>query len=132
VLVANPQLRRLRVEGHTDNKGKARELLKLSQARAEAVRAQLIRRGVEPSRLEAVGRGMTMPIAPNMTANGRATNRRVEIVVEGGGQGTAPTPALPTDARSHFLRAQKAYTEGRTRAACRRSSPSSSRSRARA
>lgn len=117
-LVANPQLRRLRIEGHTDNRGGASWLLELSQARASAVHAYLVRRGVAAARLEAVGYGMTKPIAPNLTAAGRARNRRVTIVVLEGAPAApspapAPLPAATGDARAQFQRGQRAYSEGR-------------------
>lgn len=69
------------VEGHTDSNGNDETNLRLSQTRAESVRAYLISKGVKPERITAVGKGETTPIAPNDTAEGRANNRRVEIVV---------------------------------------------------
>jgi outer membrane protein OmpA-like peptidoglycan-associated protein len=75
----NARIKKLRIEGHTDSVGGDATNLKLSQARADAVREQLIRDGVEPSRLEAVGYGKTRPIASNTTAAGRAKNRRTEF-----------------------------------------------------
>jgi outer membrane protein OmpA-like peptidoglycan-associated protein len=74
--------RRARIEGHTDSRGSANLNQALSQQRAEAVRAALVSRGIDPSRLVAVGRGSDRPLATNDSADGRARNRRVEIVLE--------------------------------------------------
>lgn len=79
VLIAHPEIWKVRVEGHTDNVGKPEKNLKLSQDRAAAVVAYLAKKGVAPERLEAVGHGDTMPIEDNSTAKGRAQNRRVEF-----------------------------------------------------
>jgi outer membrane protein OmpA-like peptidoglycan-associated protein len=70
---------RLRIEGHTDNVGRAEDNLKLSQARADAVKQFLVRKGVEAHRLETKGWGDTKPVADNATPEGRAQNRRTEI-----------------------------------------------------
>jgi OmpA-OmpF porin, OOP family len=78
-LVANPQVR-VEVAGHADSRSPAEYNLWLSQARAEAVRAYLIERGVAADRLVARGYGITRPIATNSTAAGRARNRRVELI----------------------------------------------------
>ncbi len=75
----NPRIKKLRIEGHTDSVGGDATNLKLSQARANAVMEELIKNGVDPSRLEAVGYGKTRPIASNTTAAGRAKNRRTEF-----------------------------------------------------
>jgi len=69
------------IEGHTDSVGSANLNQVLSQKRAEAVRDALVQEGVDASRLTAVGIGKDRPIADNTTAEGRARNRRVEIVV---------------------------------------------------
>lgn len=74
--------RRARIEGHTDSRGSANLNQALSQQRAEAVRDALVARGVDASLLVAVGRGSDRPIAGNDTAEGRARNRRVEIILE--------------------------------------------------
>ena len=79
-LVALPELK-VRIEGHTDSSGRDETNLSLSQARAEAVMAALIARGVAADRLTAVGLGKERPIASNDTAAGRAQNRRVELYV---------------------------------------------------
>jgi OmpA-OmpF porin, OOP family len=67
------------VEGHTDTVGAESMNMKLSQARAEEVRAYLLKKGVAPERLEAIGYGPTKPIASNKTESGRAQNRRTEF-----------------------------------------------------
>jgi outer membrane protein OmpA-like peptidoglycan-associated protein len=78
------------VEGHTDSTGGAALNQQLSTARAEAVRAALLAHGVASSRASAVGFGLTRPVADNATPEGRAANRRVEIIVlTGGGTGGA-------------------------------------------
>jgi len=70
------------IEGHTDNVGTAEKNKKLSQQRADAVQKYLISRGVDKKRLKAVGYGLTKPVADNNTEEGRAKNRRVELVIK--------------------------------------------------
>ena len=71
------------VEGHTDSQGKADMNQELSQKRAEAVRTYLVSRGIAADRITAQGFGPTRSIADNASPEGRANNRRVEIVVKG-------------------------------------------------
>lgn len=71
----------IRVEGHTDSVGSAAYNQTLSENRANSVRSYLVQRGVAASRIEAVGYGLTRPIADNATEAGRAQNRRVEILI---------------------------------------------------
>lgn len=71
------------IEGHTDSQGGANLNQVLSQKRAEAVRDALVQDGVAAARLTAVGLGEDRPVADNATTEGRARNRRVEIVVLG-------------------------------------------------
>jgi outer membrane protein OmpA-like peptidoglycan-associated protein len=78
---ANPQIRLVRVEGHTDDRGASEDNLFLSQDRADSVRRYLIGRGVEPERLVAEGYGEEQPIDTNDTAKGRQANRRVDFVI---------------------------------------------------
>lgn len=73
--------RQFTVEGHTDNVGTDAVNSELSKKRAEAVREYLILRGVAPTAITAVGYGPTKPVGDNKTTEGRAMNRRVEIVV---------------------------------------------------
>ncbi|WP_084736005.1 thrombospondin type 3 repeat-containing protein [Cystobacter ferrugineus] len=79
VLRDMPTIKKIRIEGHTDSVGKAVNNMKLSQSRADAVMAQLLKRGIDPGRMQAVGYGMEKPIASNLTAKGRAENRRTEF-----------------------------------------------------
>jgi outer membrane protein OmpA-like peptidoglycan-associated protein len=69
------------IEGHTDSTGSDRVNERLSRQRAAAVRAYLIKQGVDADRIEAIGRGEDEPVASNANPEGRANNRRVEIVV---------------------------------------------------
>jgi len=78
-LVANPDIRGV-VAGHTDNTGSAKLNQRLSEARAEAVRQYFITHGVALDRMTAVGYGSSKPVASNKTAEGRALNRRVELI----------------------------------------------------
>src|SRR6266850_1927714 len=77
-LVANRDIK-IEIGGHTDNTGASTTNLRLSQARADAVRAYLASKGVSPDRMAAKGYGASQPVAPNTTAAGRAQNRRVEL-----------------------------------------------------
>src|SRR5213596_2869136 len=77
-LIANPDIK-IEIGGHTDNTGASATNLRLSQARADAVRAYLASKGVGPERMVAKGYGASQPVAPNTTATGRAQNRRVEL-----------------------------------------------------
>jgi len=70
------------VEGYTDSTGSDELNERLSQARADAVRDFLVQQGIAADRIKAVGRGEMSPVATNATAEGRAMNRRVEIVVK--------------------------------------------------
>jgi outer membrane protein OmpA-like peptidoglycan-associated protein len=73
------------VEGHTDSVGTAAYNQDLSQRRAQAVRDYLVTRGIESSRISSEGFGFTRSVADNASPEGRANNRRVEIVVNNGG-----------------------------------------------
>lgn len=79
VLIDNPQIERVQVEGHTDSTGSAAINKKLSRERAESVRAYLISKGIDARRLIAKGFGPDRPIADNSTPEGQEANRRVEF-----------------------------------------------------
>jgi outer membrane protein OmpA-like peptidoglycan-associated protein len=89
-LLSQPD-RTVTVEGHTDSRGSADHNMGLSQRRAEAVRSHLISRGYPAERIQARGMGLERPITGNETAEGRANNRRVEIVI----QRAPAAPATP-------------------------------------
>jgi outer membrane protein OmpA-like peptidoglycan-associated protein len=70
----------LTIEGHTDSIGGAASNLELSNRRAAAVKAELVKSyGIATSRLSTQGYGLSRPVAPNSTLEGRAQNRRVEL-----------------------------------------------------
>ena len=79
LLKSNPALK-LGVEGHTDNAGNAASNKKLSEARARSVTAAIVAAGIDASRLSAAGFGQERPVADNRSEEGRAKNRRVELV----------------------------------------------------
>ncbi|HTE53404.1 MAG TPA: OmpA family protein [Kofleriaceae bacterium] len=108
VVRAHPEFRKIRIEGHTDDRGADDFNKSLSQDRARAVVDFLVGQGVESDRLEAIGFGEERPLASNRSANGRRKNRRVEFNLEdvrpsgsagprGGTPAPAPTPT-PTKA----------------------------------
>lgn len=80
-LDAQPQVRKLRIEGHTDNVGDDALNQRLSEERAASVKAALVSRGVDDDRLETRGVGEARPIAPNASPGGRQKNRRVEFII---------------------------------------------------
>lgn len=96
-LRANPGIRRVRVEGHTDDVADDAFNLDLSRRRANNVMAALIQAGVEPERIEAQGYGETRPLVQGTTPAARAANRRVEfhIIDPPPAGATATNAALP-------------------------------------
>lgn len=81
VLSQHPEIARLAVDGHTDDRGAEVSNLELSRARAVSVMKWLVEKGVDARRLEARGFGPRRPIADNKTPEGRAKNRRVEFQI---------------------------------------------------
>lgn len=79
VLKDNPWVKKLNVEGHTDDVGKDSYNLQLSQDRADAVVEFLVKEGVEANRLESTGFGETKPLVEGRSKDARAENRRVEF-----------------------------------------------------
>ncbi|MBV9948860.1 MAG: OmpA family protein, partial [Myxococcales bacterium] len=90
VLNDNPKIS-LEVQGHTDNVGNDAYNMKLSQGRAESVRAYLLERGVAPSRLVARGYGMRQPLVPNDSPSNRELNRRVQFIRTDSPGGSPPS-----------------------------------------
>jgi outer membrane protein OmpA-like peptidoglycan-associated protein len=83
----NPQVTKLRIEGHTDNVGQQVDNEKLSGDRALTIKKWLVDKGVPKERLLAVGFGQNKPVADNATEAGRAQNRRTEFkIAELGGR----------------------------------------------
>ena len=80
-LYDNPKVN-INIVGHTDNQGNAKYNLDLSNRRANSLRNALIQYGVAESRMTAEGKGSTQPIATNETEEGRAQNRRVEVIIK--------------------------------------------------
>ena len=78
VLLEYPEVN-LEISGHTDSRGKADYNRDLSQRRADSVKTYFVQRGIASQRLQAIGYGLTRPIADNKTQSGRATNRRTEF-----------------------------------------------------
>ena len=90
VMLRNPQITKIELQGHTDNVGSADHNLDLSQRRADSVRRWLVEQGgVEAGRLEAKGYGATRPLVPNITPSNRARNRRSQFIIV---EQTTPTP----------------------------------------
>ena len=80
-LMANPQVK-VRFEGHTDNTGNPQYNKQLSKKRADSVKKFLTDKGIPATRLESRGLGQDQPIAPNETEEGRALNRRTEMIIQ--------------------------------------------------
>jgi outer membrane protein OmpA-like peptidoglycan-associated protein len=99
LLKANTSIKKMRIEGHTDNRGAADMNLDLSKRRAASVRAWLTQHGIDAGRLESEGYGLTKPIDTNDTDAGRAANRRVEFKITeedtGGPPPRSPPPKSP-------------------------------------
>lgn len=95
VLGDHPDIKRVEVQGHTDDVGGDAHNMDLSWRRARAVRDWLINAGIAPYRLAAAGYGKTRPIASNATPDGRAQNRRVQFVI--GAAAESEGTAITTD-----------------------------------
>jgi outer membrane protein OmpA-like peptidoglycan-associated protein len=101
-LVKNPRIKRVEVQGHTDNTGTPDHNKQLSNDRAQAVVSWLSSHGVAADRMTAAGYGQTKPLVPNVTAGNRAKNRRVQFIIadqdpaqEAPKPGTKPAGAAP-------------------------------------
>ena len=112
VLAANPQLVRVRIEGHTDDRGRDPANLDLSRRRAASVTRWLVEHGIAAARIEAWGCGEVLPIETNRTDEGRQANRRVEFhIVDPAPQGG------PREPEGCVLQDPNAPPPGRRRAA---------------
>ena len=95
IFKANDWVKRVRVEGHTDDRGNDNFNMDLSERRAASVMRFLIEHGVEAERLESKGFGETQPVASNKTGKGRAKNRRVDFVILDPPQSQNPVEPQP-------------------------------------
>ncbi|HJM35422.1 MAG TPA: OmpA family protein [Acidimicrobiales bacterium] len=109
---------RVQIVGHTDSDGDEVANLNLSTLRAEAVRSQLVARGIDPERLLTLGYGEYDPVADNITQEGKKRNRRIEFLVlpEGNNGIEPPTtttepPATTTEAPATTTEAPSSTTE---------------------
>jgi len=82
ILTSSPKITRLRISGHTDNRGTPATNLELSRRRAASVMAALVARGVSKGGLKSAGLGETRPLDSNTNDDGRRRNRRVEFHIE--------------------------------------------------
>ena len=118
VLAANPQLSRVRIEGHTDDRGRDAANLDLSRRRAASVMRWLAEHGIAAERFEAWGCGELHPAETNTTADGRQRNRRVEfhilVPAPAGGarnlEGCVQATAQPAEAPAPPRRRRRAAT----------------------
>jgi len=90
-LIQHTEIKKVRLEGYTDSRGKAASNLKLSQRRVDTVMKWLIDHDIEAFRMVAQGFGKSNPIASNASADGRQRNRRVQIII----LDQSDTPAPP-------------------------------------
>jgi outer membrane protein OmpA-like peptidoglycan-associated protein len=102
-IIRHPEIKRVEVQGHTDNSGTPDHNQLLSEQRAEAVCAWLIQHGVASDRLAPHGYGQERPLVPNVTAGNRARNRRVQFIILEKGD-AAPAPgAAPAERKKNPL-----------------------------
>jgi OOP family OmpA-OmpF porin len=76
---ANKDVKNIKVEGHTDNTGSKSYNQLLSEKRSDAVKKYLVSKGIDASKIQAIGFGFEQPVASNKTKDGRAENRRVDV-----------------------------------------------------
>jgi outer membrane protein OmpA-like peptidoglycan-associated protein len=81
VLRTSSNLKKVEIQGHTDNTGGREVNQTLSDDRAKAVRAWLVKAGIDGNRLVSKGYGQDRPLAPNVTAANKAKNRRVQFII---------------------------------------------------
>ncbi len=111
VLQQNKQITKIRIEGHTDDRGSDKYNQDLSERRAASVRTYLIEQGVDEGRLESKGYGESTPIADNKTSAGRDQNRRVEFtIIEIDGKATS-TDEVKIEKKETVIESKDGKTE---------------------
>ena len=83
ILVRNPQIKKVMVEGHTDNEGGKAYNQKLSTKRAASVMEYMVKQGIAPARIKSQGFGQSKPLVPNSSKKNKAKNRRVDFIIDG-------------------------------------------------
>jgi outer membrane protein OmpA-like peptidoglycan-associated protein len=97
ILVENPEITLVEIQGHTDDKGSDNYNKGLSERRAASVVNWLVRKGIDKKRLKSVGYGESEPLYSNDSEDGRANNRRVEFhIIEQKSSAEVEQPAAPT------------------------------------
>jgi outer membrane protein OmpA-like peptidoglycan-associated protein len=97
-IVANPDIQKVDISGHADERGTAEHNLRLSRFRAEAVKYLLVKFGVDPSRLTTIGYGYARPRATGHTEKDWQENRRVEFIITEVRNAKGGTTTLPQTA----------------------------------
>jgi outer membrane protein OmpA-like peptidoglycan-associated protein len=99
ILKDHPEIQKVRIEGHTDNRGNAKYNKELSDKRAASVVKWLTTFGIDKKRLSSKGFGLEKPIDTNETDDGRQNNRRVEFHIENTGTPDAKKPDAKPEAK---------------------------------
>jgi outer membrane protein OmpA-like peptidoglycan-associated protein len=81
ILTKFPNIKKVRIEGHSDDPGPERANVQLSEKRALTVKSELMKAGIDPGRLDAVGLGRSKPASTSKAAKAREANRRVEFTI---------------------------------------------------
>ena len=103
----NPQIKKIEIQGHASSDGKEKHNVVLSDARAKAVMAYLVSKGVAKDILGAKGYGSSVPLADNTTDAGRETNRRVQFMVTNQTVTEKKVEIDPTTGQQHVLEEKK-------------------------
>ena len=107
VIGKNPQIKKIEIQGHASAEGKEKHNVVLSDARAKAVMAYLVSKGVSKDILAAKGYGSSVPLADNSTEAGRETNRRVQFIVTDQTVTEKKVETDPTTGKSRVIEEKK-------------------------
>ncbi len=123
VLNEHPELLKIEIQGHTDSRGSKQLNTKLSQARADAVKAAMVKRGVSADRLQTMGFGPDRPVGDNANEEGRQQNRRVQFVILEKKMKDGSIKKFEPAAKQLTTAADGAKTEGATAAGAKKVAP---------